>query len=197
VNVTRASSMKVGVVLVDDQPLIRAGLRVLVDDTPDLSVLGEAGNGADAVRIVAELRPDVVVMDVRMPGMDGIEATSLILGGDSATRVIILTTFDDDDYVFAALRAGASGFLLKDIALDDVLTAIRVVAAGDALIAPSVTRRLIGCGQAATEHHRARTRGAHAGRPWTVEQRDRSSAVHQRGDGKGAPRAAAGQARCP
>jgi DNA-binding NarL/FixJ family response regulator len=135
--------MKVGVVLVDDQPLIRAGLRVLVDDTPDLSVLGEAGNGADAVRIVAELRPDVVVMDVRMPGMDGIEATSLILGGDSATRVIILTTFDDDDYVFAALRAGASGFLLKDIALDDVLTAIRVVAAGDALIAPSVTRRLI------------------------------------------------------
>jgi DNA-binding NarL/FixJ family response regulator len=135
--------MTVRVVLADDQPLVRAGLRVLIADTPDLDVAGEAGTGAQAVQLARDLRPDVVVMDIRMPGMDGIEATGMITAEDQTARVVVLTTFDDDDYVYAALRAGASGFLVKDMALDDILAAIRVVAAGDALIAPSVTRRLI------------------------------------------------------
>jgi DNA-binding NarL/FixJ family response regulator len=135
--------MTVRVVLADDQPLIRAGLRVLIADTRDLDVAGEAGTGAQAVQLARDLRPDVVVMDIRMPGMDGIEATRMITAEDATTRVVVLTTFDDDDYVYGALRAGASGFLVKDMALDDILAAIRVVAAGDALIAPSVTRRLI------------------------------------------------------
>ncbi|RAG83841.1 DNA-binding response regulator [Streptacidiphilus pinicola] len=133
----------VRIVLVDDQPLIRASLQMVVTDAPDLVVVGEAGDGAAAVRLAAELRPDVVVMDVRMPGMDGIEATRRILATDDGCRVLMLTTFDDDEYVYGALRAGASGFLVKDMALDDILAAVRVVACGDALIAPSVTRRLI------------------------------------------------------
>lgn len=135
--------MSVRVVLADDQPLIRAALRVLIADDAELDVVGEAGTGTEAVRLADELGPDVVVMDIRMPGMDGIEATRRITAADTA-RVLVLTTFDDDDYIYAALRAGASGFLVKDMALEDILAAIRVVAAGDALIAPSVTRRLIG-----------------------------------------------------
>jgi DNA-binding NarL/FixJ family response regulator len=131
------------IVLADDQPLVRAGLRVLMADHPDLVIAGEAGTGAEAVRIVRETRPDVVVMDIRMPDMDGIEATRLITAGPETAHVLMLTTFDDDDYVYGALRAGASGFLVKDMALEDILAAIRVVAAGDALIAPGVTRRLI------------------------------------------------------
>jgi DNA-binding NarL/FixJ family response regulator len=133
----------IGVVLADDQPLIRSGLRVLMTDTPDIDVLGEAGSSAEAIRLVEEVYPDVVVMDIRMPGMDGIEATRRIAGAADAPRVLILTTFDDDDYVYAALRAGASGFLVKNMALEEILAAIRVVAAGEALIAPSITRRLI------------------------------------------------------
>jgi DNA-binding NarL/FixJ family response regulator len=136
--------MAIRVVLADDQPLVRAGLRVLIADTPGIDVAGEAATGDEAVRLAGDIRPDVVLMDIRMPGMDGIEATRMITAGKDATRVIILTTFDDDDYVYGALRAGASGFLVKDMVLEDILTAIRVVAAGDALIAPSVTRRLIG-----------------------------------------------------
>jgi DNA-binding NarL/FixJ family response regulator len=135
--------MTIRVVLADDQPLVRAGLRVLITGTPDIEVTGEAGTGAQAVQLARGTRPDVVVMDIRMPGMDGIEATRMITAGDSPARVVILTTFDDDDYVYGALHAGASGFLVKDMALDDILTAIRVAAAGDALIAPGVTRRLI------------------------------------------------------
>ncbi|MFF5263936.1 response regulator [Actinomadura viridis] len=135
--------MTVRVVLADDQPLIRAGLRVLLADTADLVMVGEAGTGAEAVRLTRDVRPDVVVMDIRMPDMDGIEATRIITGLPEPARVVMLTTFDDDEYVYASLRAGASGFLVKDMALEDILTAIRVVAAGDALIAPGVTRRLI------------------------------------------------------
>jgi DNA-binding NarL/FixJ family response regulator len=135
--------MTVRVVLADDQPLVRTGLSMVIADTPDLTVVGEAGTGAEAVQLVRDLRPDVVVMDIRMPGMDGIEATRIITTGTETTRVVVLTTFDDDDYVYGALRAGASGFLVKDMALVEILTAIRVVAAGDGLIAPSVTRRLI------------------------------------------------------
>ncbi|MFI1394311.1 response regulator [Streptomyces sp. NPDC020681] len=133
----------VRLVLADDQPLVRAGLRVLMADTPDLDVVAEAATGAQAVQLVRDVRPDVVLMDIRMPGMDGIEATRMITTGPGTARVLVLTTFDDDDHVYAALRAGASGFLVKDMALEDILAAIRVVAAGDALIAPSVTRRLI------------------------------------------------------
>ncbi|MEW1845434.1 response regulator transcription factor [Nonomuraea angiospora] len=135
--------MTIRVVLADDQPLIRAGLRMVIDGTPGVEVAGEAGTGAQAVQLARRLRPDVVVMDIRMPGMDGIEATQTIAAESPASRVIMLTTFDDDDNVYASLRAGASGFLVKDMALEDILSAVHVVAAGDALIAPSVTRRLI------------------------------------------------------
>ncbi|RFU36963.1 DNA-binding response regulator [Actinomadura logoneensis] len=137
-----AADRPVRVVLADDQPLIRAGLRVLIADCPDLRVVGEAGDGAAAVALAAEHRPDVVVMDIRMPGTDGIEATRRITSAGTA-RVLMLTTFDDDEYVYGALRAGASGFLVKDMALEDILAAVRVVAAGEALLAPGVTRRLI------------------------------------------------------
>jgi DNA-binding NarL/FixJ family response regulator len=132
------------VILADDQPLIRAGLRRLIEQTPGINVTGEAGTGAEAVQLTRDTGPDVVIMDIRMPGMDGIEATQIITAAGTHARVLVLTTFDDDDYVYRALRAGASGFLVKDMALDDILTAIRVVAAGDAIIAPGVTRRLIG-----------------------------------------------------
>ena len=135
--------MTVRVILADDQPLVRAGLRMLIEQTPDIDVAGEAGTGVGAVQLARDADPDVVVMDIRMPGMDGIEATQMITSGDTSTRVLMLTTFDDDDCVYGALRAGASGFLVKDMALEDILTAIRVVAAGDAIIAPGVTRRLI------------------------------------------------------
>ncbi|MDP9868042.1 MULTISPECIES: response regulator [Streptosporangium] len=135
--------MTIRVVLADDQPLIRAGLRMVIDTAPDVEVVAEAGTGAQAVQLTRRLCPDVVVMDIRMPGMDGIEATQTIIAESPATRVIMLTTFDDDDNVHASLRAGASGFLVKDMALEDILSAVHVVAAGDALIAPGVTRRLI------------------------------------------------------
>ncbi|MEY9904952.1 DNA-binding NarL/FixJ family response regulator [Catenulispora sp. MAP12-49] len=131
------------VLLADDQPLIRAGLVMVITDAPDIEVAGQAGSGAEALRLVHDLRPDVVVMDIRMPGLDGIAATARIKAEAPATKVLMLTTFDDDENVYGSLRAGASGFLLKDMALDDILAAVRVVAAGDALIAPSVTRRLI------------------------------------------------------
>ncbi|GLY84413.1 response regulator [Actinoallomurus iriomotensis] len=135
--------MTVRVVLADDQPLVRTALQMVITDAPDLEVAGEAGTGAEAVELARDLDPDVVVMDIRMPGMDGIEATRQIAAGPSSAHVVVLTTFDDDDHVYGALRAGAAGFLVKDMALDDILAAIRVVAAGDGLIAPSVTRRLI------------------------------------------------------
>ncbi|MFE3407392.1 response regulator [Streptomyces mirabilis] len=135
--------MPVRVVLADDQQLIRTALRMVIADIEDVEVVGEAADGEEAVTRTEELRPDVVVMDIRMPGMDGIEATRRITTGAGESRIVVLTTFDDDDYVYGALRAGASGFLVKDMALDDIIGAIRVVAAGDALIAPSVTRRLI------------------------------------------------------
>ncbi len=133
------------VLIADDQALVRGGFRVLIDSADDLEVVGEAADGAEAVRRTRELKPDVVLMDIRMPGVDGLEATRAICGpgGVSDVRVIILTTFDLDEYVFAGLRAGASGFLLKDTDPEDLFAAIHVVAGGEALLAPSVTRRLI------------------------------------------------------
>jgi DNA-binding NarL/FixJ family response regulator len=135
--------MALRVVVADDQALVRVGFCGIIAATPGFIVVGEAGNGAEAVEAAHRTRPDVILMDVRMPVMDGIEATRQITASTDV-RALILTTFDLDEYVFAALRAGASGFLLKDTVPADLLTAIRVVAAGDALLAPSVTRRLIG-----------------------------------------------------
>jgi DNA-binding NarL/FixJ family response regulator len=131
------------VLLVDDQPLLRLGFQMVLDAQPDLVVVGEAGDGAESVVLTSELEPDVVLMDVRMPGMNGIEATRLIVASGSPARVLVLTTFDLDEYVYAALRHGASGFLLKDAQPQDLVAAIRAVAAGDAVVAPGVTRRLI------------------------------------------------------
>ncbi len=135
--------MTLRVVVADDQALVRVGFCGIIAATPGFTVVGEAGNGAEAVEATRRTKPDVILMDVRMPVMDGIEATRRITESTDV-RALILTTFDLDEYVFAALRAGASGFLLKDTLPADLLTAIRVVAAGDALLAPSVTRRLIG-----------------------------------------------------
>jgi DNA-binding NarL/FixJ family response regulator len=132
------------IVVADDHVVVRDGFAALLGTQPDFSVLGVAGDGADAVRVCGQARPDVVLMDVRMPGMDGIAATRSICGGDVGTKVLILTTFDLDEYVFEALRAGASGFLLKDVTAERLFDAVRVVASGEALLAPSVTRRLIG-----------------------------------------------------
>ncbi|MFE9993810.1 response regulator [Streptomyces avermitilis] len=146
----------VRVVLADDQQLIRTALRMVIADLADMDVVGEAANGEEAVRLADELRPDVVVMDIRMPGTDGIEATRRITEAPGDVRILMLTTFDDDDYVYGALRAGASGFLVKDMGLDDILAAVRVVAAGDALIAPGVTRRLIQDFVASPEQPRSR-----------------------------------------
>jgi DNA-binding NarL/FixJ family response regulator len=131
------------VLIVDDQALVRAGFAVLIDSADDLTVVGEAANGAEAVELAAAHRPDVILMDVRMPVLDGLQATARILAGPGSARVLMLTTFDLDEYVFGALRAGASGFLLKDTPPAELLTAVRVVAAGDALLSPSVTRHLI------------------------------------------------------
>jgi len=137
------SGSPIRVVLVDDQAMVRAGFRMILESEPDIAVVGEAGDGREALEVVARSSPHVVLMDVRMPVMDGIEATRLLTAAGGVERVLILTTFDLDDYVYAALRAGASGFMLKDAPADQLINAVRVIAAGDALLAPSVTRLLI------------------------------------------------------
>ncbi|MGW1173740.1 response regulator [Kitasatospora sp. NPDC002543] len=129
--------------IVDDQPLQRYGFRMLLESQPDTEVVGEAAHGAEAVRLTADLRPDVVLMDIRMPGMDGIEATRRIVASGGRSRILVLTTFDLDEYAHSALRAGASGFLLKDARPEELLSGIRAVAGGDAVVAPAVTRRLL------------------------------------------------------
>jgi DNA-binding NarL/FixJ family response regulator len=131
------------VLLVDDQSLLRMGFRLILEAEPDIEVIGEAADGAAGVSMASALQPDVVLMDVRMPGMDGIQATAAIVAARPASKVLILTTFDLDQYVFAGLKAGASGFLLKDAPPTELLTAIRTIAAGDAVLAPTATRRLI------------------------------------------------------
>lgn len=133
------------VLLVDDQPLLRTGFRMILESEPDVVVVGEAGDGEKAVTEARALQPDVVLMDIRMPRMDGVEATRSITGTDrsSQVKVLVLTTFDLDEYIVEALKAGASGFLLKDVPPDDLVDAIRIVARGDAVVAPTVTRRLL------------------------------------------------------
>jgi DNA-binding NarL/FixJ family response regulator len=135
--------VSIRVLIADDQDLVRAGFAMIIDSREDLDVVGEAGDGVQAVALAKQTHPDVILMDVRMPRMDGIEATRQLVGADHPARIIMLTTFDLDEPVFAALRAGASGFLLKDIRPDELAAAVRVVARGDALLAPTVTRRLL------------------------------------------------------
>ncbi len=135
--------MTVSVLVVDDQALVRTGFRLILESEPGLTVVAEAADGVRAVELALELRPDVVLMDIRMPQMDGIEATRLLVRANPAAKVLVLTTFDLDEYVYEALRAGASGFLLKDAPPEQLIAAVRTVAAGEALLAPSITRRLI------------------------------------------------------
>ncbi|WP_436794464.1 response regulator [Actinospongicola halichondriae] len=135
--------MSIRVLVVDDQALVRAGFRMILDAEPDIDVVGEAEDGIEAVELAARARPDVILMDIRMPRLDGVEATAQVTSTEDAPRVLILTTFDLDEYVFAALHAGASGFLLKDTPAEDLVDAVRVVAAGEALLAPSITKRVI------------------------------------------------------
>ncbi len=135
--------MTIRVLLADDETLMRSGLRMILESEEDIEVVGEAADGGQAAAAAADLRPDVVLMDIQMPAVDGLEATRRVLGAGGATRVLILTTFERDEYVFEALRAGASGFLLKNTPADGLVAAVRVIARGDALLSPSVTRRLI------------------------------------------------------
>ena len=135
--------MTIRIALADDQPMLRMGFRMILEAQPDLEVVAEAGDGVEAINVVGRTPTDVVLMDVRMPRLDGVEATRQICAEPGAPRVLILTTFDVDEYVYAGLRAGASGFLLKDVPPEELLAAIRVVAAGDAIVAPRVTRRLL------------------------------------------------------
>jgi DNA-binding NarL/FixJ family response regulator len=138
------STTPITVALADDQPLVRSGLRMIVEGEPDLCVVGEAGDGAAAVALVVDKAPDVLLLDVQMPGVDGLEAMEQIAQAGATTRVLMLTTFDLDEYVYRAMRAGASGFLLKDMQGEDIVTAIRQIARGaDALLAPALTRRLV------------------------------------------------------
>ncbi len=141
----RAPTAPIRVLLVDDQPLLRTGFKMILESEPDIAVVGEAGDGEKAVSEARALQPDVVLMDIRMPRMDGVEATRQITGTDrsSTVKVLVLTTFDLDEYIVEALKAGASGFLLKDVPPDDLVEAIRIVARGDAVVAPGVTRRLL------------------------------------------------------
>ena len=135
--------MSIRLLLADDQSLIRTGFRMILEETGDIDVIGEAQDGTEAIRLAGELHPDVILMDVRMPGIDGIEATRQIVAANAAARILILTTFDLDEYAFSALRAGASGFVLKDVPLDELARAIRSVASGDAVVSPRITRRLL------------------------------------------------------
>jgi DNA-binding NarL/FixJ family response regulator len=164
------------VLIVDDQPLQRLGFRMLLEAHPDTEVVGEAQNGVEAVRQAVALRPDVILMDVRMPGLDGIEATRRIVADGGRSHILMLTTFDLDEYVHAALRAGASGFLLKDAYPEELLAGIRAVAAGDAVIAPALTRRLL---DAFTQHLGAPAGGSPATDPrlGTLTEREREILV--------------------
>src|ERR687895_1471017 len=150
--------MTIRVLIADDQVMIRDGLATLLASAPDIEVVGQAGDGHEAVVMARELAPDVIVMDIRMPAMDGIAATEKIVGGnpDDGPKVLVLTTFDLDEYVYEALGAGASGFLLKDASAADLISGVRIVAAGDALLAPSITRRLISDFARRRRHERPR-----------------------------------------
>ena len=176
--------MTIRVLVADDQPLMRAAFEMTLRAEDDIEFVGEAADGREAIEQARALHPDVVLMDIRMPVLDGVEATRILTGEDEAMKILILTTFDIDEYVLEALRAGASGFLLKDVRADELAHAIRVVADGDTLLAPSVTRRLLetyigdsraepGAGAGARGADADRTHGAHPDRARAVERRDR------------------------
>jgi DNA-binding NarL/FixJ family response regulator len=169
-----SSPATVRIVVADDQQVVRDGFAALLDGQPDFTVVGATSDGAETVRISRELRPDLVLMDIRMPGMDGIEATRQLVGsGPDGPRILILTTFDLDEYVYDALRAGASGFLLKDVTAERLFDAVRVIAAGEALLAPAITRRLIG------EFAQQRPKLEDASRPALTELTPRETEVLQ------------------
>ena len=188
-----AGGMTIRVVVADDQGMVRSGFSVLLNAQPDIEVIGEAVNGQEAIARAAELHPDVILMDVRMPVLDGLQATREITAMPDPPKILVLTTFDLDDYVYEALRSGASGFLLKDASATELAHAVRLVAAGDALLAPGVTRRLIAefarMGATAQPHpqatrrpHRAGVRGTRPGGPRHVERRDRRPPRRRRAD---------------
>ena len=199
--------MSIRILLVDDQELVRTGFRMVLDAQPDMTVVGEAGDGLAAVNLLRGVTADVVVMDVRMPRLDGIEATRRICQGGDRPRVLMLTTFDLDEYAFAALKAGASGFLLKDVPPEELLFGIRSVHSGDAVVAPSTTRRLIDrfapmfptdTAQRAARpgrSHRPGARGPDPDRPGSEQHRDRGAAFRLRGHRQDSCRAGPGQAR--
>ena len=195
------------VLIADDQALVRSGFRLIVETRPDLEVVGEAETGTEAVALALELGPDVILMDVRMPELDGIEATRQIVAAGNAARILVLTTFDLDEYVYAAVRAGASGFLLKDVRPGDLVDAIRLVAAGNALLGPTVTRRLLErfaaerAGGVRRRRRRAadrpRARDPPSPRRGTFERGDRGAARPQRDDREDSRLERAAQARRP
>ena len=200
--------MTIRLLIADDQALVRAGFRMILDAEDDLEVVGEAGDGLEAVEQARRLKPDVVLMDIRMPELDGIEATRRLLAqaGEHPVRVLMLTTFDLNEYVYEALRAGASGFLLKDVPPEQLAAGIRVVAQGEALLAPSITRRLIQefAGRLADAARSpagarradgARARGLPLRRPRALQRRDRGRAGRVRDHGQDPRRAAADEAR--
>ena len=183
------SSMSIRVLVADDQSMVRAGFRMLLSGEPDIEVVAEASNGLEAVDKATRFRPTVVLMDIRMPELDGLEATRRILAADDTTRILILTTFDLDEYVYEALRAGASGFVLKDDPPEQLLAAIRIVARGEALLSPAITKRVIeqftriphpSAAKSARRPHRTRTRRLPPDRPRPLKRRDRPTALHQR-----------------
>ena len=182
----------ISVLIVDDQDLVREGLRMLLEAEPHLSVAGEAGDGGEALTRARQLDPDVILMDVRMPQMNGIEATTRLVQAGCRARIVMLTTFNLDEYVYQALKAGASGFLLKDASREQLTGAVRAVAAGETLLAPAITRRLIedfcsgpapgdSCDGRCGAPQRTRTRRRAAGSPGPVQRRDRRPALSQRG----------------
>ena len=201
-------SKQIRVLVVDDDALVRAGLAMLLAGAEGIAVVGEAADGNDVAQAVAEHEPDIVLMDIRMPGMDGLAATELVRAQSDAPEVIVLTTFEVDDYVLRALRAGASGFLLKDTPPADIVRAVRAVAAGEPMLSPTITRRLIGHVQgqrgrrpqaprsrAARPSHRTRARGRRRDRAGQVKRRDQPRALHERRDRQGTRLARAREAR--
>ena len=198
--------MSIRVLVADDQSMVRAGFRMLLSGEPDIEVVAEASNGLEAVDKAARYSPTVVLMDIRMPELDGLEATRRILAADTGVAVLILTTFDLDEYIYEALRAGASGFVLKDDPPEQLLAAIRTVAAGEALLSPAVTKRVIQHytrtprptpPKRARRPDRTRARGLAPRGPRHVERRDRPGALHQRDHGQDAHHAHPPEARPP
>ena len=198
--------MSIRVLVADDQSLVRGGFRMLLAGEPDIEIVAEATTGLEAVDKAARFQPTVILMDIRMPDLDGLEATRRILAADDDARILVITTFDLDEYVFEALRAGASGFVLKDEPPEQLIAAIRTIAAGDALLSPAVTKRVIERFSSLPQSHPAegarRAHGPRAGdlpadRRRPLERRDRTGALHQRDDGQDARHARLPEAERP